>query len=211
MPEPSSAPEPQPVQEPKPVSYVPVAAGHMPLTEEMDSAKWRLPPLLPVVISGLVLALIVGIFAFIFSRPLATGQILTVTSAEQVTKDSVLVGMNVAVKNVSKGPLYIKRIHAEMMPGASPQSGASQNQQQQSVLEDDAASAVDFDRYFQAYPTLAQNKMEPLRPETKLEPGESQQGMVIVSFPVDQQAFNQRQSLRVLIDFYDHSVPAKLQ
>lgn len=201
MPEPSSAPEPQPVQEPKPVSYAPVDAGQMPLTEEMDSAKWRLPPLLPVVISGLVLALIVGVFAFIFSRPLATGQILTVTSAEQVTKDSVLVGVNVNVKNVSKGPLYIKRIHAEMTPGQS----------QQPVLEDDAASAVDFDRYFQAYPTLAQNRMEPLRPETKLEPGESQQGMVIVSFPVGQQAFNQRQSLRVLIDFYDHSVPAKLQ
>jgi len=205
MPEPSSAPEPQPVQQPKPPAQaVPVDAGHIPITEELDSAKWRLPPLLPVVISGLALALIVGIFAWIFSRPLASGQILTVTSTEQVTKDSVLVGLNVAVKNVSKGPLYIKRIHAEMTPGSA-------KTQDQSVMNDDAASASDFDRYFQAYPTLAQNKMEPLRPETKLQPGESQQGMVIVSFPVNQQAFNELQSLRVVIDFYDHSVPAKIQ
>jgi hypothetical protein len=166
--------------------------------------------LLPVVISGLALVLIVAVFAWFFSRPLATGQILTVTSAEQVTKDAVLVGLNVAVKNVSKGPLYIKRIHAEMTPGANQQNGAGKTQDQ-SVMNDDAASASDFDRYFQAYPTLAQNKMEPLRPETKLQPGENQQGMVIVSFPVNQQAFNQRQSLRVVIDFYDHSVPAKIQ
>ena len=211
MPEPSSAPETQPIQEPKPPpSAVPVDAGHMPLTEEMDSAKWRLPPFLPVVISGLVLALIVGAFAWFLSRPLATGQILNVTSAEQVTKDSVLVGMNVSVKNVSKGPLYIKRIHAEMTPAANLQNGAGKSQDE-SVMQDDAASAVDFDRYFQAYPTLAQNKMEPLRPETELQPGESQEGMVIVSFPVNQQSFSQRQSLRVVIDFYDHSVPAKIQ
>lgn len=204
MPEPSSAPETSPLEEPKPApKRTSSDAGHLPLTEEMDSAKWRLPPVLPVVASALVLALVFGIFAWIFTRPVATGQILTVNSAEQATRDSVLVGLNVTVKNVSKDVLYIKTIHAEMMP-------AGQNNDE-SLLKDDAASAVDFDRYFEAYPALAQNKMEPLRPETKLQPGESQQGMVIVAFRVNQQAFNQRQSLRVLIDFYNHSIPAKLQ
>ncbi len=209
MPEPSSTPDPQPPQEPKTASgSMPMDAGHMPITEEMDSAKWRLPPLLPVVAAGGAIVLVLGIFVLVFSRPPATGQLLNVTSAEQVTKDSVMVAMNVSVKNVSKEAIIIKNIHAEMAPGANPQN--SQNKDQ-SLLKDDAASAVDYDRYFQAYPALAQNKIEPLRPETTLQPGETQQGMVIVAFPLNQEAFDKRQSLKVVIDFYNHSVPAKIQ
>jgi hypothetical protein len=207
MPEPSpvpSAPGGNPVEEPRPASdSPPVDAGHMPMTEEMDSAKWRLPPILPVLAAAAVVALVVGIFSFVMGRPSGSGQILNVTGVEQVTKDSMLVAVNVAVKNVSKEPVTIKSIHVEITPAA----GAPD----QSVLSDEAASAVDYDRYFQAYPALAQNKIDPLRPDTKLLPGETQQGMVIVGFPVNQEAFDKRKSLRVLVTLYDHSVPVKIQ
>src|SRR5581483_1949899 len=193
-----------PAEEPRPASNVPPAdAGHIPMTEEMVSAKWRLPPILPVLVAAVAVALVVGIFVLVMGRSPGTGQILNVTGVEQVTKDSMLVAVNVAVKNVSKEPVAIKSIHVEMTPAA----GAPD----QSVLRDEAAPAVDYDRYFQAYPALAQNKMEPLRPETRLQPGETQQGMVIVGFPVNQEAFDKRKSLHMLITFYDHSVPVKIQ
>src|SRR5579859_259882 len=193
-----------PAEEPRPASdSPPVNAGHMPMTEEMDSAKWRLPPILPVTVAAVAVALVLGIFILVMGRPSGTGKILNVTGVEQVTKDSMLVAVNVAVKNVSKEPVTIKSIYVEMTPAA----GAPD----QSILRDEAASAVDYDRYFQAYPALAQNKMDPLRPDTKLQPGETQQGMVIVGFPVNQEAFDKRKSLQALITFYDHSVPVKIQ
>jgi len=209
MPDPSLAsgsnpvPEPNPVSEPTPAPSFPQDAGHMPMTEELDSAKWRLPPALPVLIAALALAVIVTIFAFVMSRPLAVGKILNVTSVEQVSKDSTLVAINAEVKNVSKEALTIHEIHVELTPPASAQD--------QSVLRDEAASAVDYDRYFQAYPSLAQSRMEPLRRETKIQPGETVQGMMIVGFPVNQQTFDQRKSLKILITLYDHSVPAKIE
>lgn len=204
MPDPSPAPAPNPAEQPKPASdSTPVDAGHMPMTEEMDSAKWRLPPILPVLVAAVAVALIVGLFTLVMGRPAGAGKILNLTTAEQVTKDSVLVAVNVAVKNVSKEPVTIKTIQVEMTPAA----GAKD----QSVLRDEAASALDYNRYFQAYPALAQNQMEPLRVETKLQPGETQQGMVIVGFPVNQEDFDKRKSLTVLINLYDHSVPIKIQ
>ena len=204
MPDPSPASDPNPASEPQPAAQsVPTDAGHMPMTEEMDSAKWRLPPLAPVLVAAAIVAIVVALFTFVLGRPLAVGKILDVTTAEQMTKDSVLVAINIEVTNVSRQPVIIKDIHVEMAPAA--------NAQEQSVLQDEAASALDHDRYFQAYPALAQNKIDPLRPETRLQPGETQRGRVIVNFPVNQQAFDQRKSLKVVINLYDHSVPVKIQ
>ncbi|MBV9608247.1 MAG: hypothetical protein JO187_01710, partial [Acidobacteria bacterium] len=45
-------------------------AGHIPITEEMDSYKWTLPPVAPVIIVVLVLGAIVGAFAwFLRAKP----------------------------------------------------------------------------------------------------------------------------------------------
>jgi hypothetical protein len=210
MPDPSlasgsnPASEPNPVSEPKPASPSPAQdAGHMPMTEEMDSAKWRLPPALPVLGSALVLAVVVVTLVFVLSRPVAVGKVLSVTSVEQLSKASILVAVNAEVSNVSKEPLTIQQIHVQLTPPA--------NAADQSILQDEAAPAVDYDRYFQAYPALAQNQMEPLRRETKILPGQTVQGMVIVGFPVNQQTFDQRKSLRVMIALYDHATPVKIQ
>jgi hypothetical protein len=175
----------------------------MPMTEEMDSAKWRLPPALPVLGSGLVLAVVVVTLVFVLSRPVAVGKVLSVTSAEQLSKASILLAINAEVRNVSKEPLTIQQIHVEVTPPS--------NAADQSILQDEAAPAVDYDRYFQAYPTLAQNQMEPLRRETKILPGQTVQGMVIVGFPINQQTFDQRKSLRVMVALYDHATPVKIQ
>jgi hypothetical protein len=69
--------------------------------------------------------------------------------------------------------------------------------------EDEAANAVDFDRYFQAFPTLKAHVDQPLRVETRVPAGLQTQGSLIVSFPVSVDEFNARKSLTVTIDPYD--------
>jgi hypothetical protein len=73
----------------------------------------------------------------------------------------------------------------------------------QGKWDDDAASAVDHDRYYLAFPELAAHRAPALQVETKIPPGASQEGTVFVAFPVTKQAFDQRQSLSVTVDAYD--------
>ena len=55
----------------------------------------------------------------------------------------------------------------------------------------EALSAVDFDRYYQAFPALKANAQPALAPEDKLPPGQEIKRTVMVSFPVTLDAFNQ--------------------
>ena len=51
-------------------------AGHVPITEELDSAKRNLPPAVPVVIALVVVGIVVGIIAFMErAKPIAQGGI----------------------------------------------------------------------------------------------------------------------------------------
>ena len=74
----------------------------------------------------------------------------------------------------------------------------------------DAVSAVDFDRYYQAFPTLKVNAQPALSPEEKLQPGQEIKRTVIVSFPVNLDSFNQRKSVSVIVQPYDQPVPITL-
>ena len=71
----------------------------------------------------------------------------------------------------------------------------------------DAVSAVDFERYFQAFPTLKAGAQPALPPETKIQPGETVSRTIIVVFPKTLELFNQRQSTSVIIWPYDQTVP----
>ena len=62
---------------------------------------------------------------------------------------------------------------------------------------------MDFERYFQAFPALKDHALSPFIPETKIEPGASFSGTVIVSFPVTADDFTNRRSLTVTIQPYD--------
>jgi hypothetical protein len=74
----------------------------------------------------------------------------------------------------------------------------------------DAVSAIDFDRYYTAFPELKVGTQPALSPEDKLQPGEQVMRTVIVSFPVMIDAFNQRKSVSVVIQPYDQPVPVVL-
>jgi len=165
-------------------------AGHIPITEEMDSAKWTLPPIMPVVIAIVVLAAIVGAFAwFLRAKPAGEGAVTDVF-AVSIDPSNVMVEVRARVQNVTKKQLWIRNIKATLKSGGS-------------EYNDDAASTVDFQRYFQAFPELAQHQSTPLVAESKIAPGAQQEGMVIVAFPVSKEQFDKRESLSVTIEPYD--------
>jgi hypothetical protein len=166
-------------------------AGHIPITEEMDSAKWTLPPIMPVVIVLAALAVIVGVAAYLLrAKPGAAGAITGVYAAELADKSSTMVLMQVRVSNIGDKPLWVRNVKAQLKT-------------EQGEWTDDAASPVDFARYFQAFPALRQHETAPLKPETKIDPGGQSEGMVLVSFPVSQDGFQKRKSLTVTLENYD--------
>lgn len=169
----------------------PPDAGHIPMTEEMDSARWTLPAIVPLLIAAAAVALIAGGYYWLGkAKPVSSGAIREVVAAEQPDKASVLVLVRVMVNNKGERPLWVRATRVSLKTS-------------QGEWTDEAASAVDHDRYFQAFPDLAAHRAPALQVEARIPPGGSQEGIVLVSFPVTKQAFDQRQSLTVTIDAYD--------
>jgi hypothetical protein len=164
--------------------------AHVPMSEEMDSAKWTLPPVAPILIGLALVAVVVGILAFVYwPKPTALGTIAKVIAAKQ--EDNVLVAVHVKFDNLTDTPLWIKNITAELEAADARK------------YNDIAAPAVDIDRYFQAFPELAEGKISPLKEELKIPAKTSHSGMAIFSYPVDKKDFDKRKSLSVRIEFYD--------
>ncbi|MGH9602973.1 MAG: hypothetical protein ACRD24_11365 [Terriglobales bacterium] len=193
----------------------PPDAGHIPMTEEMDSARWTLPPVLPVLAAAAVIAVVVVLYVGRPSKPQTTGSITRVVAAEQpaapgptkkpkaamatpVPERSVMVVVHLRLENPADKPLYVRNVGARLeVPGGK-------------IEEDEAASAVDHDRYLQAYPDLQAHKIAALPAETKIAPGAQQDGMVMFAFPVSRESFDQRKSLTVTVGLYDRK-PLVLQ
>lgn len=193
MPDQPAAPTPPAPTPPPPQAAPAPTAGHMPMSEEFDRAKWTLPPAAPVLIVLAVLAVIVGIVAWVGRpKPQDAGEIVSVFAIQQPDQKSVLVEVQLNLRNLGKKPMRIRTIQAELtVPG------------QAEPLKDEAASAVDFDRYFQAFPELKEHAAPPIPVETDIAPGTAQQGMVIFGFPVTKEVFDQRQQLRLTLALKD--------
>lgn len=63
------------------------------------------------------------------------------------------------------------------------------------------ASTADFDKVFQAYPQLAPVRMDALRRDLQIQPGQSVDGMVIFSYPISREQWDSRKSMQVTISF----------
>jgi hypothetical protein len=202
-------PDPQPKQTP-PSAY---DAGHVPITEEMDSARWTLPPIVPVVVAALVLGAVVGVYLLSSRKPPTSFGSITRMEAipmhiessssvgagqqglltNDVEKfDQVIVAVQISIKNATDKPMFIKNIEANLTTD-------------QGEFPDEAAAPSDYERLFQAYPKLKENAIPPLRAESKLAAGEQQQGMAIFGFHVTKDAWDKRKSLKVAVNLYDHN------
>jgi len=168
------------------------------VTQDMAAPERKLPPAKVVLIVLGVLLVVLAIYGFVGrAKPQGQGQIDNIAVAEVPNQNSVLVALTVTLQNSGEKPLWIHTIQGKLKTSSQEYS-------------DDAASAVDFDRYFQAFPVLKQNSQPALMPETKILPTQKASGTVVVSFPVTQDAFNKRQSVSVVVQPYDQPLPVTL-
>jgi hypothetical protein len=161
------------------------------ISEEYGTARKSLPPAKIVLICVAAVAVIVAIYALSHrAHALSTGSIDDVVTVPMPGQDMVMVAVNVSLQNNEDKPIWIKTIQATADAGGSKQT-------------DDAAPAVDAQRYFQAFPDLKQHALELMTAETRINPRAKITGTIIVSFPVKADAFAVRKSLTVTITPYD--------
>lgn len=186
-----TVPPPQPSQttkpQPKEIDY-----GNVPLSEEMDKAKWQLPPA-QIVGVGIAVVLIVGlIVGWIFRyQPVASGQLRDAFAVETTDHSSVLCTVLVSVRNDFERPIFIKEMKGTLTTADG------------KTYDDIPASEVDYERYFQAFPDLRAHALQALKPETKVIPGQQASGTLVFGFPVTKDQFDSRKNLEVRVEPYD--------
>lgn len=160
--------------------------------DEFGTAKRNLPPA-KIVLIGIAVVLVVGaIVIFVQSRSSSSGSIDDISAVEVPDQNSSLVAINVSLQNNGNKAIWIHTIQAVLKTPDGKE------------YKDEAASPVDFERYFQALPALKQHALTPLAVETKLQPGQQAKGTIVVSFPVSETIFSdKRNELSVSIQPYD--------
>ena len=197
MPDQTPGPPPKPGAPQVEAPAVP-AGPTIHIGEEYGTAKKNLPPAKIVLLAVAAVLVVVLIASFVKrAKPQATGSLDNVAAVEIPGQGSTMVALTFTVRNTSDKILYVRGIQ-----GAIKTAGAD------STAE--AVSAVDFDRYFQAFPTLKVGAQAALPPETKIQAGETVTRTIIVAFPVTLDVFNQRTSTSVILWPYDQTVPVTM-
>ena len=196
MPDQTPVPPPTP---PAPAGPPAISAGPtINIGEEYGTAKKNLPPAKIVLIAIGVVALVVLIASFLKrATPQASGSLDNVAAVQIPDQSSTMVALTFTLHNTSDKTLYVHTLQGSLKSAGGDSTA-------------DAVSAVDFDRYFQAFPALKSAAQPALPPETKIQPGESVTRSIIVAFPVALDVFNQRKSVSVVIWPYDQTVPVTL-
>jgi hypothetical protein len=168
------------------------------IADEFGTAKRNLPPAKIVLLAIGAVLVVVGIASFLHrARPQASGSLDNVAAAEIPGQTATLVALTFTLRNTADKILYVHNIQGKLNTASG-------------EFSSEAVSAVDFDRYFQAFPALKNGAQPPLSPEAKLQPGEAVARTVIVAFPVNVDAFNQRHSVGVIFEPYDQTLPVIL-
>jgi len=158
----------------------------MPITEELDSAKWTLPPIVPILIA---------VVSFTNRQtPVLNGEIADVQAVETSAGQSTLVAVNVKVHNATNETIHIKSVTCTVQLSDKPEP-----------LTDDAASYMDFDRYYAGIPAIRTNAIDPLKPDARIAANTDHSGRVIFSFAVPKAQFDARKSLAIKVNLYDHA------
>jgi hypothetical protein len=189
----AAPPPPRPAMPPKPPKPAPAPdAGHIPITEEMDRAKWTLPPAPVIVIGVVVVGIVLALFSYFGrSKPVAQGGITDVFAVQ--SGDGVLVALQFNLTNTTDKPVFIHHLEAASNAGGK------------QLTDDHPLSAIDYPRYVKAFPDLAQHTANPIMPETRIQPGQRIAGAAVFYFDVSKDAFDSRQSLVLRVVPYDRA------
>jgi hypothetical protein len=176
----------------------PSAGPTINIGEEYGTAKKNLPPakVVLIAVAGVLVVVLIASF-FKRAKPQGSGSLDNVVAVEVPGQNTTLVALTFTLHNGSDRALYVR----ELQSGLKAPSGETKV---------DAVSAVDFDRYFQAFPDLKNGAQPALAPETRLEVGDTIQRTIIVGYPKTLNEFNQRQSVSVIIWPYNYTVPLVL-
>ncbi|HTS35998.1 MAG TPA: hypothetical protein VMH04_10020 [Candidatus Solibacter sp.] len=193
-----AAPQPPATASQPPATPVPAPTASGPtirIGEEFGTAKKNLPPAKMLLIAIAAVLVVVVIASFVKrAKPQASGSLDNVVAVEIPGQNSTMAALTFTLRNTSDTILYVRTLQGKIKTSNGETSA-------------DAVSAIDFDRYFQAFPTLKAGAQPALTPETKIQPGETAARTIIVAFPVTLDAFNARQSTSVVVQPYDQTVP----
>jgi len=166
-------------------------AGHIPITEEMDSAKWTLPPIVPLLIAAVFVAILVSVVVFSNrSKPVASVAITKVAAADQ--QGNTMVAVQAKLDNQIDKLLYVKAIIAEVETADGKK------------YTDNSAPSMDAARYIEAFAPLQEARADPLKEELKLPAKTSYNGVAVFAFPIDKKAFDSRKGLTLRVQMYDN-------
>lgn len=183
-------PSTAPTAQPRPKAKAAADAGHVPMTEEFDRAKWTLPPIGIVLVGVGIIAVVVAILTYTNrAKPVAEGKIINVT-AVQMQDNTILAAIQVTLVNSTEKAWFIKELKATVKTDQGEQS-------------DTAATAVNSKRYFEAFPVLGAGAPEVLTYDKKVQPGERITGTIVVGFPMTKEQFDARKSLSVTLQPFD--------
>ena len=174
------------------------------IEEPINYGRVALRVLLALVISSLVVLVWVR---FGRKTPVATGEIARVAiypvqakitggaagNAGEQGQDEIinqlLVFAHVRLNNPNKAPITVVDDWAVItMPDGNTERSLG-------------ASQVAFDKVFQAYPQLAPLRMDPLRRDAQIQPGQSMDGLVVFSYQLSKEQWEKRKSMQVTITF----------
>jgi hypothetical protein len=188
--------------------------AHPGMGQEMDSARWTLPPVVPVLIAFAVLAAVFGWYSYherpgmishakvegfrTYAQHFKTAQVTdrhmtVVTNPDEY--DQLLVLAHINLKDVNdKKTLTLKSIDAKLDTGTD-----------QGELTATQSTHEDQEQALAAYKEIADFKMAPLRAGQELKPGQETTGLVMFSFPVSQEVWKNRKDFTITLSFYDQN------
>jgi len=168
------------------------------IADEFGTAKRNLPPVNILLLALAGVLVFAGLVAFFQrAKPQASGSLDNITAVQIPNQTASLVALTFTLRSSAEKSLWVHSIRARLATSSGDQVS-------------DAVSAVDFERYYQAFPDLKTNAQPALAPEDKLQPGHELKRTVLVSFPVPLDEFNQRKSISLIIQPYDQPVSVVL-
>src|SRR5437763_7331658 len=136
---------------PTPVNTPPATAPETPaapsgatinIGEEFGTAKRNLPPAKMLLIAIGAVLVVILIASFIKrAKPQAGGSLDNVVAVEIPGQNSTMAAITFTVRNTSDKILYVRTLQGKIKTASGENTS-------------DAVSAVDFERYFQAFPAL---------------------------------------------------------
>jgi hypothetical protein len=178
-----------------PIPDPPHASIPFNIGEEFGTAKKSLPPTSVLVIAVAAVAVVIAVAAFLLrSKSSASGTIDDVVAVEVPDQGSVMVAINLTVRNTGSKPYKITEITSDLEKG-------------ETSYHDTAASKMDLDRYYAVLPLLKERSLPPLSVEDAIPPGGELKGSIVVSFPISQADFQARKALKVSIMGKNEYVP----